>query len=95
MPPLPPLNEGTLDLLLSYSVGSGEEMAEGVVNAFLAANIDVFERQTQLVDWVDPDILEAIQQSADHPIYLCTQIWDHQVVMTSEEVRIYSPSALV
>lgn len=95
MSSVPPLNEESLNLLLSYSIEDGENMSEGVVNAFLAADIDVFEQSTQLVDWIDPDILEAIQRSSDRPIYLCTQIWGHQVVVTSEEVRIYSHSALV
>lgn len=94
MPSLPLLNEGRLNLLLSYSISSGEEMGEAVVNAFLAGSIDVFDKPTQLVDWVDPDILEAIQRSPDRPIYFSTRIWDHKVVMTSEEVRIYIPSEL-
>lgn len=94
MPSLPPLNEGELNLLVSYSISSGGEMGEAIVDAFLAANVDVFDKPTQLVDWVDPDILESVQWSSDRPLYICTNIWDHQVVMTSDEVRIYTPPKL-
>jgi hypothetical protein len=90
MVPLPHLNEEELNLLVSYSLSSGEEMSEAVVNAFLAANIHVFEKPTQLVDWVDPAVFDAIQWTSDRPLYLSTRIWDHQVVITAEQVRIYT-----
>lgn len=87
---LPPLNEEELDLLVSYAVGSEEEMSEAVINAFLAGNIDVFEKSTTLVDWVNVDVFEDIQWTSDRPVYLSTRIWNHQVVITAEEVRIYT-----
>lgn len=90
MHPLPLLNEEKLDLLVSYSISSGEEMTEAVIDAFLAANIDVFERPTTLVDWVNVDVFEDIRWTSDRPVYLSTRIWDHQVVLTAEEVRIYT-----
>lgn len=95
MCPLPLLNEGELDLLVSYSLSSEEEMSEAVVNAFLAANVDVFDKPTQLVDWVNSDVFESIQWTSNHPMYLSTRIWDHWVVMTAEEVRIYTSENLV
>jgi hypothetical protein len=90
MSPLPLLNEGELDLLVSYSLSSGEEMSEAVINAFLAANVDVFDEPTQLVDWIDADVFAALHWTADRPVYLSTRIWDHQVVITAEQVRIYA-----
>jgi acetolactate synthase-1/2/3 large subunit len=56
----------------------------------LAANVDVFDKPTQLVDWVNPDVFDAIQWTSDRPVYLSTRIWDHQVVITAEQVRIYT-----
>lgn len=88
---LPPLNEAELDLLVSYSLGSGEEMSDAIVNAFHAANIDVFEKPTTLVDWVNADLFEALEWDSGHPTHLSTRIWDHRVVITAEEVRIYRP----
>lgn len=49
-----------------------------------------FDRPIQLVDWVNVDVFEAIQWTSDRPVYLSTRIWDHQVVITAEEVRIYA-----
>lgn len=94
MNPLPLLNEGELNLLVSYSIGSGEEISEAVVNSFQAAHIDVFGKSTQLADWINPTVFEAIQWTADRPVYLSTRIWDHQVVITAEQVRIYTPTDL-
>jgi hypothetical protein len=92
--PLPPLNEGDLNLLVSYSLGSEEEISGAVINAFQSANVDVFDKPTQLVDWINPDVFEAIQWTSDRPVYLSTCIWDHQVVITAEQVRIYTSSSL-
>jgi hypothetical protein len=91
MSPLPRLNEGELDLVVAYSPDSQEEMIEAVVNAFLAADVDVFEKPTALKDWVDPEILSTPQWSSRRSLYLCLRVWDHRVVITPDEVRIYTP----
>lgn len=88
------MNEGDLTLLVSYSLGSDEEMSKAIVEAFLAANIDVYHKPTSLVEWVNTDVFDDLQWSSDRPIYLCTRIWDHQVVLTAEEIRIYSSQAI-
>ncbi|QLH75865.1 hypothetical protein HZS55_00470 [Halosimplex rubrum] len=90
MQPLPLLNENKLDLMVSYSLSSGEEMSVAVVNAFHAANVDVFEKPTQLNDWVNADMFKSVQWTSDRPLYLSTRIWGYRVVITSEEVRIYT-----
>lgn len=90
MVPLPLLNEEELGLVVSYLLDEGEEMSEAIIGAFLAANVDVYDKSTQLADWVNPEVLEGIQWSSDRPVYLCTRIWDKKVVITAEEVRIYN-----
>lgn len=92
MPSLLPLNEENHETKASHSIDSGEELSDGIIYAFLSANVQVFDKPTLLNNWVDPVILEAIQRSPDSPHYLHTVIWDHQVVITSEEVRIYTTS---
>lgn len=92
---LPASNEGDLHLLVAYSLGSGEGVSEAIVNAFQAANVTVFERPTQLEEWIDTDALEALQWTSGRPLYLGARIWDHHVLITGEEVRIYTRSALV
>mgnify|MGYP005858184697 CR=1 FL=1 len=94
MEDLPLLNENDLHLLVAYSISSKEEMSEAIVNAFHAANIDVFEKPTQLFDWIDPDVFDALQWTPDGPLYLSTRIWDHQVVLTAKKVRIYTQPPL-
>lgn len=89
---VPLLNEDDLCLLVAYSYSGGEELSEAIVDAFLAANIDVYEKPTQLVDWINADVLTDLQWSSDRPLYLSTRIWGHQVVLTAEEVRIYTRS---
>lgn len=85
----PELNERDLTLVVRYSLDSDEEMAEAVVEAFIAAGIDVYDKPTQLVDWINADVFEHLHWSADRPLYLSTRIWSHRVMMTAEEVRIY------
>jgi hypothetical protein len=87
---LPRLNEGDLHLVVRYSLDGDESMSVAIVEAFLAAGIDVYEKPTQLVDWVNAAVLDNLQWSSDPPLYLCTRIWDHLVVLTPEEVRVYS-----
>lgn len=95
MSPLPSLNEDDLSLFVRYSRESDEGMAEAVVNAFLAAEVNVYDRPTQLVDWINADVFENLDWRSDRPLYLCTRIWDHGVVITPEEVRIYRSPDLV
>lgn len=92
---LPLFNEGDLSLVVRYSLESDEGMAEAVVNAFLAADVDVYDRPTRLVDWLDADVFEILEWTSGRPLYLCTRIWDHGVVMTPEEVRIYRNPDLI
>lgn len=95
MPSSPLLNEGELNLLVSYTLDGDEDMSVAIVDAFHAANIDVFEKETQLEDWVNADVGEDIAWDSDRPQYLCTEIWDHRVVITADEIRLYTSSMLV
>jgi hypothetical protein len=90
MSPLPPLNERDLSLIVRYSLDSDEDMSQAVINAFVAAGEDIFHRPTQLIDWVNPEVFEVLRWTSERPLYLCTRIWDRRVVMTPEEVRIYT-----
>lgn len=92
---LPLLNEGNLDLIVRYSLENEGGMAEAVVDAFLAADVDVYDQPTQLVDWINTDVCERLEWTADRPLWLCARIWDHGVVLTPEEVRIYRSSDLL
>lgn len=90
MESLPLIDESEVGLLVAYSLSRDEEMTEGIVNAFSAADIDVFEKPTVLADWINPDVFKVLQWSADSPHQLITRIWDHQVVITGDQIRIYT-----
>ena len=83
------LNERELRLLVRHSVGDHEEMVEAVVDAFIVAGIDVFSKCTTLTEWINPDVFEQLDWSSERLLYLSTIIWDHRVVLTAEEVRVY------
>lgn len=89
MSTLPQLNTGR-EKLASYSVDSEEEISEALVEAFLAANINAFNQASTLSDWVDVDALEAFREGTDCQFRISTQIWYHTVVITPEEITIYT-----
>lgn len=86
----PTINNADQHLLVSYQLDEYEKKSEAIVNAFHAANIDVFEESTTLGEWINPDVIEAIQWNPDRPVYLSARIWDHRVILAPEEVRIYT-----
>ena len=90
MSALLPFDEEELSLIVRQSIDSDEEMGEAVVDAFLAAGVDVYERPTTLAEWIDPDVFETLQWSSSRPLYLGTLIWDHEVVITPDQVAIYT-----
>jgi hypothetical protein len=90
MVPQPRLNEESLELLVSHSIGTEETVSEAIVEAFLEANVNVFARETVLKEWIDTDALEALDRRSHHPFYVSSPVWDHQVVITSDEVRVYT-----
>lgn len=83
-------DKGDRNLLIAYRLNDEEEICEAIVNAFYAANIDVHQRPTEIHDWINTDVFSVLQWSSDRPHLLSTRIWDHRVVITAEEVRIYT-----
>lgn len=86
----PLLNERDLELLVRYPIESGETVSEAIVHAFLTLGVDVFDRETTLQDWVDVGALEEFTWDSACHLYVSTQVWDRQVVVTADGVRIYS-----
>ena len=90
MVPLPQLNEEELSLLVSHTIGADETVSEAIVGAFSEANVNVFAEETTLEEWIDTDGLEEFDWDSHRPFYVSSPVWDHQVVVTPDEVRIYN-----
>lgn len=86
---VPQLQKRDMHLLTTYALSDTEEMCEAIVCAFQSADINVFEKPTELADWIDADAFDALQWSSKRPHLLSTRIWDHHVVLTGEAVCIY------
>lgn len=86
---VPVLDDEDLELLVAYTRDPGEEMSSAVVNAFLAGDVDVNAKETQLESWIDTDALGDLDWSTARSTLLYIHIWEHPVVLTPEEVRIY------
>jgi PAS domain S-box-containing protein len=80
------------DLLVAYSRDADEPMSESVLHAFLALDIDIFEKDSTLQDWIDVDFLEAVDNHSVRPITITTRLWGYTVELTAGEVRIYTDS---
>lgn len=87
---LPQLNEEELTLFVSHTIRANETVSEAVVSAFSEANINVFDEETTLEEWVNTDALEEFDWNSRRPFYVSSPVWEHQVVVTPDEVRIYS-----
>lgn len=81
--------EGEPGHVLTYVLDGDEEVSEGIVNAFLAADLDVYDRPTRLDDWVDVDALVDLRSSRQGPVYVSAPVWHHRVHLGPSAVRIY------
>jgi hypothetical protein len=71
---------------------SDEAMSVALVRACSAAGIDVFEKEDTLADQFDADSLDSIDWQSNNSVLLAFTLWGHRAVLTSESVRIYTPS---
>jgi hypothetical protein len=84
------LNEDDLELLVSCELGPDEEITEGIINCFEAAQIDVFAKSTVLDDWIEADVFEELTWNPAYPKYFSAIIWGHRVVISTDQIRLYS-----
>lgn len=79
-------------LLVTYSRDAHEPMSEATLKAFLALDIDVFEMDRTLQDWIDTDLLDGFDWHSARSLTITTRLWGYSVELTAEEVRIYTRS---
>jgi len=85
-------DQTSTDLLVAYSRGADEQMSESILHAFLALDMDIFERDSTLQDWIDVDFLDKVDSLSVRPITITTRLWGYTVELTASEIRIYSDS---
>lgn len=76
--------------LIRYSRDSDEAISHSIIEAFLALDIDIFERETTLEDWINTDALDKMAWCSERPLTLVTRIWAYSVVLSDGEVQIYA-----
>lgn len=86
----PPPGQPRSDLLITYSRAPDEPMSEAVLQAFLALDVDVFERDRTFQDWLDTDLVDGFDWQAARPLTITTRLWGYPVVLTGDGVRIYA-----
>lgn len=84
--------EAHTDLLVTYSRVADESVSEAIIQAFLALNIDIFEMDSTLQDWIDADLLDEFAWHSPTPPTITTCLWGYTVTLTADTVRIYSDS---
>ncbi len=80
------------DLLVTYSRDDDESMSESILQAFFAIDVDVFDMETTLQDWIDTDLIDGFDWDSDRPLTITTRLWGYSVELTADEVQIYTDS---
>jgi PAS domain S-box-containing protein len=81
------------NLLVTYSRDDDESMSEAILQAFFALDIDVFDMETTLQDWINTDPLDGFDWDSTHPLTITTRLWGYSVELTADDVRIYTDSS--
>lgn len=80
------------NLLVTYSRDADELMSEAILNAFFSLDIDIFEMDRTLQDWIDTDLLDGFDWHSARPLTIATRLWGYAVELTADDVRIYKDS---
>lgn len=83
------------NLLVSYKRDTDESITMAVLCAFYACNIDVFDQDSTLEDWISTDALEGFAWNSDCPHVITTRLWGYPVVISTNEVRIFNNHGVV
>jgi hypothetical protein len=75
--------------LITYQISDDETEYEAITNAFRAIDVDVYNQDTAVADWAKDCPIETINWDSERPCRVTTIIWDHPIVLTSDEIRIY------
>lgn len=74
--------------LVTYQIEGGESVYEAITEAFGALGIDVYEENTTIDDWTS-GLFDLSMLGSEAPWRVSTIMWDHPIVITPGEIRIY------
>jgi len=80
------------DALVTYTRDTDEPMSQAILRTFCALNVDIFQKDDTLEEQIDSVALNGFDWRPDCPHRITTRLWGYRVVVSSEEVRIYSDS---
>jgi hypothetical protein len=79
-------------VLARYSIGDDERLAGAITAAFRRADVDPYDRDTTLDDWVDCDTLGELSWDSNEALCVATEVWDHPTAITADAVTVYAPT---
>lgn len=74
--------------LLTYQIEDGEPIYEAITEVFGAIGVEVYEEKTTIEDWTN-GLFDLRLLNSEGPHRVSTIIWDHPIVITPDEIRIY------
>jgi hypothetical protein len=87
---LPPINERNVEVVGRYRKTGSDSSVEAILSAFEETSLYVDEQDTVLHEWIDTDVIKALDGDPDPPFRLSTVIWDHPVVVTPNSATVYA-----
>ncbi|MFB6252164.1 MAG: hypothetical protein ABEI27_10865 [Halobellus sp.] len=83
------------DPVATYARTGNEDGANAIVAAFSEGPLNgISTEDSTLYEWIDPDAVDSLLESASSEVKLSTTIWDHPVVITRDAVEIYAQTDL-
>lgn len=75
--------------LVTATVAEDESVTEVILEAFLAARVDVLGMDRTLQECIDGDLVDCIDEETAQTVVLAFSIWGHRVVVTPGLVELY------
>lgn len=76
--------------LVSYRIDDDEHVVEAIVDAFRSIDVEPYDRETVLEDWVNCECLDGLLWESNEGLRVSTDIWGHPTTITADTVTIYS-----
>lgn len=76
--------------LVTYRIDDDEHVVEAIVDAFGSTDVEPYDRETVLEDWVNCETLGEMRWESNERLRVSTEIWGHPTTITADTVTIYS-----